>query len=275
MSLPEGWSYKTDESGGRQFVGDDPILIDGDGKETVLDVAKLYGDLRGANAESKSRKELIREYEEKLKAFDGVDPEEHQRLKRLAKKAKQATNASEGDPADLAAKLADLEEQIEALSAERETLNEKVTGLSTQNRELTVGRAFESDPHFAARNGSGPLTRMPPEIAQQMLGAYCKPGDNGEVLVFRDREHKDLIRGEDGKPASFSEAISKLGPQFPWWKSQLADKGGSGSSLEDAGGGSGLEGRKIKSKADLRSGSEKVAFIKQHGHEAFRDLPAT
>lgn len=161
---------------------------------------------------------------------------------------------------------------MEALSAERDSLTERVTGLSTQNHSLTVGRAFESDPHFAARNGSGPLTRMPPEIAQQMLGDYCKPGEDGSVLVYRDREHKDLIRGEDGKPAAFSDAISKLGPQFPWWKTQLADKGGSGSGMEDSGGG-GLKGRSIKSKADLQAPGARSEFIKAHGHEAFRSLP--
>lgn len=274
MPIPEGWKYKVDADGKRQYVGDDPILIDADGKETTLDVAKLLGDLKSANAESAERKGKIRELEAAAEAFKGIDPDKYKQYKRLADKAKALETAEGGEPAELAAKIAELEELLEEVTTERDTLSGKVSSLSERNTRLTVGRAFESDPHFAAKNGSGPLTKMAPEIGLQMFGAYCKPGDDGTVHVYRDLEHKDLIRGEDGKPAPFHDAIGKLGPQFSWWKSQQAERGGSGSGMEDGGGG-GLKGRTIKSRADLRSGAEKVEFIKEHGHDAFRNLPAS
>ena len=92
--------------------------------------------------------------------------------------------------------------------------------------------------------------------------------DNGEPTAFD--ENGDPVRGKDGvEKITMDEWVESIAVSNPWlFKESVGGGGGGGPSARNG------KYRSIKTKADLKTTKDKVAFIHDHGQKAFEELPA-
>jgi hypothetical protein len=179
----------------------DAAALESAGKKTVDDEkAKLI-------KESMERKARIKELEEQLKAFDGVDAEAAR--KAAAEKAEAEKKALEkaGDFDRLKAMMADEHQKaIDAEKARAKALEEQLTSKDRVINELTLGSAFNGS---AFINGELVLT---PSKTRAVYGAHFDIED-GKVIGYDKpagaAERTKLVDGS-GNPLAFEDALKKL-----------------------------------------------------------------
>lgn len=217
------------------------LYVEADGKfrldaEGVEDVSGLKSTLEKLKRESKEAKDA-------LKRYDGLDPEEYQRLKEAADTAEQTKLQTEGKWEEMKDRLTKAhQKESEKLTSELSKRDKFIERLTVEN-ELTaaIAKAGIVDPARA-----GDVMRLMKEKGPQVVadgGVYL--GMLGDVSIAEYVESW----------AKTDEAASYL---------PASNAGGSGTPPGGKGGGGG--GRKPYKEM---SEQDKIDFIKKHGKDEF------
>jgi len=255
--------FKRNEDGALALdESNNPIRVDADGKEYPFGDEALDATLHNltkANSEAAERKRKLREVESQLKHLEGIeDPEKYFRdankaletVKNLDDKklveAGEVENLKKSISESYEKKLKEAQDEIQAKDAELYT--EKVSSRFAKSQALE-------------------RTVLTPDIAEAYFGKHFKIED-GQVVGYLGDE-KIYSKENPGQYAGFDEALSMVIEQYPMKdKIMRANPGGSGTPPS---GGSFSSG--TKTKKDFRGAKDKAAFIKEHGQEAFMNLP--
>lgn len=206
----------------------------------------------------------VKEYEGKLKAFEGIDPAEWPALVEL--KTKVANK-------DLIDKNG-FEGALEARIKESRTKFEEQLALANTK----VAEAEKGVNTYKSR-----FENM--VIGQALLDAAIKNEANDKALediklrggaIWRVKDDKIVALDANGEPLYDSDGLKPL-TMDGWMKKLREDaphlfKGSNGGGAGGSGGGSGFG--HITKKSDLKTPAEKAAFINKNGGDAYLKLPA-
>jgi len=214
---------KLDQDGHVVLSDGKPVYKMPDGKDLPFDAPKAMEKIHELNNESASRRKDLEKFQEKFKAFEGIeDPDAARKaLETVANlDAKKLIDAGEVDKLKRQyTETFDME-----LSKTRKEHEKKVKEFEDllKNKEhtirdLVIGSHFAKSKYFAGEN---PKTTLPWDMAQEVFGKYFKPEttkDGGLTLVGYYSGEKILSRdpARIGEPAEFEDAIGYLIDKYP------------------------------------------------------------
>lgn len=201
-----------DEKNKNNNPGKDDKNKPGKTQETPADDSKLVQEVM-------KWKTKARETEEKLRQFDGLDPEEIRKLVEESKTAEErrlrAEQAAEEERARASGDFDKLKEkmakehakQMDALQKQLKERDERELSLSSKIADLTIGNAFNNS-SFVRSN----LT-LPPSKARVIYGSYFDLNEDGEVVGYdkpRGKADRQPLVDASGTPVSFDEAFKQI-----------------------------------------------------------------
>lgn len=150
---------------------------------------------------------------------------------------------------------ADHKKEIDARDVRLHEVETEREQLTLDLRKFRINQALVS---AAAKKGA----RNPKDILLRAESVW-RMDENGEPAAFD--EAGDVIRGHDSiKPQTMDEWIESVAKESPYLFKESSGGGLKGS----VNGGRG----QIQSRAELKTIDQKVAFIREHGQEAFEEL---
>lgn len=169
--------------------------------------AKLLKEVMDKKDALKKKDEALAQANERLKQFDGIDPEEVKKLLADRKKAEEDQLAAKGEWDRLKQRMA--EEHGNEIKSVKEQLEEREKALQERDRminELTIGNAF------------GVSKFISEELTLTKTKARMIYGDhfdfvNGEVVGYdkpRGAANRTAYVDSKGDPLSFDEAMKKI-----------------------------------------------------------------
>jgi hypothetical protein len=238
-----------------------PVYVHDDGKEIGFDAPAAMKKIGELNSEAKDHRLAAKEANDKLKQFEGIeDPA-------AAKKALQFAQTLEGKKVmdDESIKRL-VESAVKPLQEENSTLKQTIEGKDGHIYRLEVSNRFASSAFLKEKTIYGET----PDMAEAYFGKHFKI-ENGKVIAQDAAGNQIYSKVKPGEPADFEEAISILVESHPKKDHLLKAKGAAGSGAQ----GDRNKGDfgAVKSRADLKTDTEKSAFITQHGLDAFKQLP--
>ncbi len=220
---------KIDGNGNAVLVDGMPVYVHDDGSEKPLDAVAMTTALRKANAEAKERREAVTSLQDKLKAFEDLDPEE----------ARAALTKVRNIDAK---KLIDAGEVDKVREAIAKSFGEKLTAAEKRAQELEAQLHGELiGGGFARSKFVGERLTLPADLAQAAFGRHFRV-ENGRV-VATDANGAPILSRTTGQPAEFDEALESLVSQYPHRDSILkaTQKNGSGAAPGATGGAAGVK----------------------------------
>lgn len=188
-----------------------PVWITGDGKEIAYDVDRLVNDLSRVNSESAGRRKEIDALSEKMKIYEGLDPEKARSALELTANLDAGKLVEAGKVEELKASIGkSWEQKVAELEKARVTteteLTKKLSDKDTAIRNLLVKGAFQSSEFLREK------TVLPPDIAFDSLGKHFEvTEENGELSVTASLNGQPIFSSaRPGNPASPEEAIQAL-----------------------------------------------------------------
>jgi len=228
---------KLDDNGNVVLQDGKPVYVYEDGKEIAFDAPAAMAKISELNEEGKKRRLKIKEYEEKLKTFDGIDDVE------AAKKALETVKNLDEKKLIDAGKVEELKkqyaEQVEekekalkkAFEDEIESLKGQLKEKDTSIFQMMVSEKFQTSPWFSGENKK---TTLFPELAASYFGKNFKvENQNGKLRVigYDDNGEMILSREKIGEPADFDEAIGTLIEKHPKKHEILKGQPGGGPGI--------------------------------------------
>lgn len=210
-----------------------PVWIAADGKEIPYNVPELVANLSRVNGESAGRRKEIDALTEKLRAFDGLEPEK-------ARAALETVAHIDAGALLDAAKVEELKKTVasafeakilvlqKAKEAAEQEFTAKMEAKNASIRQLMVRGAFDRSVYLKEK------TVLPPDIAYQSFGQYCEVVEIDGTLrnQWKTPDGQILLsRANPAEPAPDDEAIEALIALYPLKERILkAVPGGSGAS---------------------------------------------
>lgn len=199
-------AWKKDNEG--HFIADgngNPVYVSDMGEDIPVDYPAVSRKLREASAESRNRKEKLRQYEEKLAHFDGIED-----LGAWAQEAREALEFRKNAPEKDKDIKAQVDAQIEARTASlRAQLGERDKKLAEKEKEIAAITAklnklvIQED----VRGSRLLRERVSPEIAAFIEREMIRAGSVDETgKAYYRYEDGEAIFGDAGN-ASIDEAI--------------------------------------------------------------------
>jgi hypothetical protein len=227
-----------------------PIRIDSEGNESsVKDDGIDY--LQRTVAESISRKNKLKELEQQLEKYQGIDDPDK------AREALQTVQNLEDKKLIDAGKAEEMKRQIqqhyESKMAEKD---KELSKRDEQIHRLVVSNAF------ANSRVINDQTILPPDVAEAYFGRHFKVED-GKAIAYDHAGNPIYSREKPGEPAPFDEALQAIISQHPQKDRILkAAPGGSGASS-----GSGTPAGRTVSRQQFEAmgHGERMAFVKDGG----------
>jgi hypothetical protein len=203
---------------------------------------KLKEQTQSLSAEAASRRKALREAEEKLKNYDGVDPEEYRNLKEAVQAKEEEALKAKGDIDAIQARMRkEHEKSIKQLT-------EKYDQLELSYNNEVIDKALIAA--FASSNAISPddcAALVRGRCARDEQGAYIK-GDDGTPLL------------KDGKRVTLAEFAKDWIAERPHYAK--AGKAGAGSR----GGSKGGDGKTItRSQFNELPHADRAKFFKEGG----------
>lgn len=248
------YKLSEDKNGNKVVVCDAnglPVVID-DGKpegeqEFGIDAIHLIEKVPTLQEEAKSHRLKAKEYGEKLKAFEGLDP------KKAAEALAVVKNLSAGDltkkeEVERFKKETDEAWAVkfqEANKTHQQVLTEMQSSLDKKDsalKNVLISSQFSKSPFFT---GAEPLTKLTPDIAEAYFSRYFKIENvNGmQKPVGYIGENPIYSKSKPGELAEFDEAMNRIIDAYPMKDAILYKSQGSGAS----GGGGTHRGSVVKS----------------------------
>ena len=254
---------KLDEKGQVALENGLPVWVADDGKEIAYDVPKLVEDMKRVNGESAGRRKDIDALNEKLKAFEGIDPAKFREMEEKLASIDQGKLMEAGKVEELKANIARgydqriSEMQKAAVDAEARYKSEmdKVQG---RIRNMAVRGLFEQSEFLREK------TVLPPEIAFASFGQNFTVEEDGDGYKISASLNGQpiLSRARPGELASPEEALEALIEAYPM-KERILKSPGGGAGTQ--GGNSGGAGGKTMRRADFEklAPTDQMAFIQK------------
>ena len=224
------------------------IEDNGEEKESIIDVHDTLSKLSTVNAESASRRIRLKEVEaeletlkaekEKIKGKKIIDPDEEKAKETIINK--------------------NWKEKVEGLES---NINEKDELI----RKLTIGSKFNVSDYINKN------TILTGDIAESYLGKNFSVNEKGEIIAKKNDKTPIMSKANPEQYAGFEEAIEILISEMPN-KDKILKAPSSGDGLKGSNISGNYEFNHIKNIKDFKSTSEKAAYIKKYGLEAFKKL---
>jgi hypothetical protein len=247
---------KLDEDGKAVVKDGKPVYVV-DGEEVAYDVPAMVQKISDLNHENAERRVTAERLDADLKAFKGIDP----KSAREALKFREALGDG-GDPAKVAEEIASIKAEREGLVAQLEEANDALKGRDQSIWKLTVSNAIKGSEFVRERLIEAFSSN--PELVEKLYGDRFKVED-GKPVAYDHEGKKVMSTISPGHPAGVDEALAHL---IQDKRMLRADNASGGGSDPTASGGNGQVPTAKKAPAEM-SRAEKLAFIKEHGAEAF------
>lgn len=228
-----------------------------------LDVegVEFADDVKGLKTALERERTARRDAEKRAKSVpDDFDPDKWKSLT-------DAQRTAEEEKAKQAGKWEDWKKQLQEQHAkDLESLNEKLSAKDKRLNSLLITSVAVQE--IAKLEGSAKLLMPHVERMTRVVDVDGEP-----VARVVDEKGEERI-GKSGEPMTIAELVGELRESDDY---SAAFKGsgasGSGASGRGATGGGGRSG--VRTKADLKTTADKVAFVEEHGSKAYLDLPAS
>ena len=218
---------KLDESGGVVLSDGKPVYVDEGGKEHVYDAPALRATLDRLGKDLQSQRSAAEELAEKVKAFEGLDPEKARKALELASNLDQSKLIDAG-------KIEEIKQAaIKSVEDKYKPISEKAEALERELYAEKVGGQFARSKFINEK------LILPADMAQAAFGRHFEIKD-GKVLA-KDANGNLIYSDKDpGSPADFDEAMEKIVSGYAGRDKILKGTGhnGSGASGVDGGAGS-------------------------------------
>lgn len=273
-----------------------PVWVhDADGKTVGVDAKYLFEKVADLIEKEKSLKASKKEIEQQF-ATVRSQIEDIGDLEKAREALKTVANLDGKKMVD-AKKVDELRDQLkteydkarEKMDADHKALVEKLqSDLDSSQKHihrLTISNAFRGS---KVLNGPDSQVTVPVEMAEEYWGKYFKPEEHNGQLVPVAYIGQDRIfnPARPGEPASFDEAIMEIIEKHCPFKERI--KKGAGQSGGGSGGGanaghSGGNGggnggdpyAHVKTMKDFRSNTERIAYIRDRGLDAYKKVVDT
>jgi hypothetical protein len=230
---------KLDENGTAVLQDGNPVYVQDDGSDMVVNPDQLFSKIKELNSESKTRRLEINSLKEKFGVFSGIENLEDWKQKAdqaisLANDLDNSKLIKAGEVSDLKNKLrsefeADKQNLISQFSEAKKEFDSNIKEKEDAIFNLMVGNKFATSDYF---NGSpDSKTILPADIAMSYFSKHFSvEKDLKGNLRFVGKDHNgNNINGLDGEPASFEVAIKKIIDESPLKTQIMRAPGGSGS----------------------------------------------
>ena len=224
---------KLDEKGQVVLENGLPVWVADDGKEIAYDVPRLVNDLSKVNSESAGRRKDIEALNEKLKAFENIDPAKYRELEEKLASIDQGKLIEAGKVEELKAsvakgyeqRLAEMQKMVADKEAAHKSEMEKVQG---RIRNMAVKSLFDGSNFLRDK------TVLTPDIAFSSFGQNftVEEAGDGYKITASINGQPILSRANPGELATPEEALEAIIEAYP-----LKDR-----ILKAPGGGSGAQG---------------------------------
>jgi len=218
--------WKKDDKGNLVVEGGNPVFVYPDGKETSLDGDSLVGKITELNSESATRRRELREAQEALKVFEGLDAAEARKaLSTVANiDAKKLIDAGEAEKVKA--------EAIKAVEEKYKPVVEKATALEQALNGEVIGGSFARSKFISEK------LVIPADMVQAQFGRNFKVED-GKLTPYDSKGEKIFSREKPGEIAGFEEALSILIDGYQHKDAILRAKVPGGGGAGPGGGGGG------------------------------------
>lgn len=222
---------KLDDKGNAVLQDGKPVYVHDDGKEVAFDVEQTVATIKRLNDECKSHREGKEAALEKLKLYDGIDPEAARKAIVTIKNIddKKLVDAGKVEEVKAAAVKAAQEQAAaaeKAYAAEIARRDAEIAKLAEELRSEKIGGSF-SRSKFIADN-----LVIPSDMVQARFGHHFKI-EEGKVIAYDSAGNKIYSRARPGEVADFDEALETLVDQYPQkdsiLKGKVAPGGGAGA----------------------------------------------
>jgi hypothetical protein len=236
-----GW--KLDADGRIEMKDGNPVYIQSDGREMVME-ASTVGSLNG---EAKAQREARQRAEADLKKYEGIDPEKARVALETLEKLDQKTLIDAGEVDKVKAQIT---EQYTGKLSEAENTNKSLRG---ENNNLKLDLAFTSS-KFMDRFS------IPSDMVRAAFGRHFEFGDDGKIVPKDQTGNPIYSKQRIGEVASFDEALEILVEQYPGKDAILKapDARGSGNS-GNGGGRTGNKATVTRTEFDNMTPADKAA----------------
>lgn len=212
-----GYKLKRDAAGNVVAVGEKPVVIDDNGKESEFDVEGTILAVKERNAQIVSMRDELKPLKEQLTAFEGLDPKAARTALEVVAKLdqKQLIDAGQVDKA------------VQDLKAEHEKVLAKVRGelegVKAQFHKTQIGAAFANSEFLKTKAESTPVL---------LLQSYFEKNfelDDAGGIIAKDSSGKQMYStANPAIPAGFDEAIERLIGESPFRDRIITTGQGSG-----------------------------------------------
>jgi ribosomal protein L15 len=227
-----GW--KLDENGAIVMENGNPVYINAQGQEQTVD----GGTISRLNGEAKNHRTRAEAAEEKLKAYDGIDPEKAREALETVSKLDQKKLIDAGEIDKVR------EEVAKGFTTKIADLEKTVNDLRGTNESMTRNHAFATSKFVAEK------IAVPPEMFQATFGNNFKFED-GKLVPYDANGNKIYSPKRHGEVANFEEALEVLVDGYAHKDAILKGGNHSGSGNNGNGGSNGPK-RTIK-RADFET----------------------
>ena len=240
---------KLDDSGYAVLQDGKPVYVDTDGKEFALDGAHLYGRVRDLTTEAAKHRKDKEAAEDRLKVFDGIDPEAAKAAINTVSNLDQKKLIDAGEVEKVKA------ETIKAVTERYAPIEKEVSDLKAALHKEKIGGAFARS-KFIADNIS-----LPSDIIETFFGKHFKL--DGDKIIATDAHGNQIYsRSRPGEAADFEEALGTLVDAYPNKEAIVKGKVGTGGGAQNSGGSTQPGAKTVKaSTLDAMSPREKADFF--------------
>lgn len=242
---------KTVEVDGKVYaeVKDGKPVYDNDGAEVAFDAPGAVTKIGQLNGEAKNHREAKEAAEDKLKHFEGIDPE-------AAKKAIETVSNLDAGALMAAGKAEEMKAAAvkatkDGYEGQLRAADEKIKALTVE-RDTTVSQ-LHGEKIANQFNGSKFITEkltLPASAVQKLFGANFKV--DGDKVVSLDNNGQPIFSQErPGEPATFDEALSQMINSSPYKDNILKGKNNQGGGGQGGGGQGGGQGGNALTRAEF------------------------
>jgi len=212
-----------------------PVYVDdANGSEVAIDAAASAETIANLNREARGHRTAKEQAEEKLKAFEGLDPEK-------AREALATVESLSSEQLLTAGKVDEIKAQVkkqvdDSYKGKIDQLETKVRDLSGTNEKLSGSLATEKVTNaFTNSKYIKDKLAVPPSVAKAVFGNNFKVEE--DKLVAYDNNGTRLYSNASGGEPNFDEALEIIIGNYPDRDSLLKGKNNSGGGGDGGGGG--------------------------------------